>query len=128
MASSMISCAAAVASVRRSSTPAQASMVAPFSGLKSVAAFPVTRKSNDITYVASTTLPPLTTEQLAKEVDYLLKNNWAPCLEFDARGFVYREHNSSPGYYDGRYFRPRHAEVTDVDNVALGLLIEPGQR
>ncbi|KAI3934600.1 hypothetical protein MKX01_022102 [Papaver californicum] len=124
MASSMIS-SAAVASVR-SSAPAQASMVAPFSGLKSVAAFPVTRKSNDITSVASnggrvncmqvwpptglkkfetlSYLPPLTIEQLSKEVDYLLRNGWVPCLEFDARGFVYREHGNTPGYYDGRYW------------------------
>ncbi|OVA02949.1 Ribulose bisphosphate carboxylase small chain [Macleaya cordata] len=124
MASSMIS-SAAVASVR-SSAPAQASMVAPFTGLKSVAAFPVTRKNNDITSVTSnggrvqcmqvwppsglkkfetlSYLPPLSPESLAKEVDYLLRNGWVPCLEFDAQGFVYREHGNSPGYYDGRYW------------------------
>ena len=28
-------------------------------------------------------LPPLTTEQLAKEVDYLLRSGWVPCLEFE---------------------------------------------
>ncbi|KAK1380893.1 Ribulose bisphosphate carboxylase small subunit, chloroplastic [Heracleum sosnowskyi] len=124
MASSMIS---SVAPVTRA-TPAQASMVAPFTGLKSAAAFPVTRKlENDITSVASnggrvqcmkvwpplglkkfetlSYLPPLTTEQLAKEVDYLLRSGWVPCLEFELEhGFVYREHNNSPGYYDGRYW------------------------
>lgn len=52
MASSMIS-SATVATVSRS-TPAQASMVAPFTGLKSTSAFPVTRKTNaDITSLAS---------------------------------------------------------------------------
>ncbi|KAI3840979.1 hypothetical protein MKW92_038732 [Papaver armeniacum] len=107
MASSVIS-SAAVASVR-SAAPAQASMVAPFSGLKSVAAFPVTRKSSDITSVASnggrvwpptglkkfetlSYLPPLTVEQLSKEIDYLLRNGWVPY------------NNRSPGYYDGRYW------------------------
>ena len=27
-----------------------------------------------------------------------------PCLEFSKVGFVFREHNSSSGYYDGRYW------------------------
>ncbi|XP_050381701.1 ribulose bisphosphate carboxylase small subunit, chloroplastic-like [Argentina anserina] len=125
MASSMFSSAAAVATA---ASPAQASMVAPFTGLKSGAAFPVTRKTNaDITSLPSnggrvqcmkvwpTTglkkfetlsyLPPLTAASLAKEVDYLLKNKWVPCLEFELeKGFVTRENHKSPGYYDGRYW------------------------
>ncbi|KAI4313924.1 hypothetical protein L6164_026866 [Bauhinia variegata] len=52
MASSMIS-SAAMASVSRVS-PAQNSMVAPFTGLKSSSAFPVTQKANkDITSLAN---------------------------------------------------------------------------
>ena len=52
MAASMMS-SATVAPVSRA-TSAQASMVAPFSGLKSVAGFPGTRKVNDdITKFAS---------------------------------------------------------------------------
>ncbi|CAI0451059.1 unnamed protein product [Linum tenue] len=114
---SMIS-SSAVATVSR--TGAQASMVAPFTGLKSTAAFPATRKSvNDITSITSnggrvqcmkkyetlSYLPPLTEEQLGKEVDYLLRSGWVPCLEFELEhGFVYRENNRSPGYYDGRYW------------------------
>ncbi|CAH8257309.1 unnamed protein product [Arabidopsis lyrata] len=48
MASSMLSSATMVAS------PAQATMVAPFTGLKSSAAFPATRKANnDITSITS---------------------------------------------------------------------------
>nr|BAH57175.1 AT1G67090 [Arabidopsis thaliana] len=48
MASSMLSSATMVAS------PAQATMVAPFNGLKSSAAFPATRKANnDITSITS---------------------------------------------------------------------------
>ncbi|CAK7344363.1 unnamed protein product [Dovyalis caffra] len=124
MASSMIS-SAAVATVSR--TPAQANMVAPFNGLKSTAAFSVTRKTNDITSIASnggrvqciqvwpprglkkfetlSYLPPLSTEELAKEIEYLLRNKWVPCLEFELeKGFVYRENHRSPGYYDGRYW------------------------
>ncbi|CAL0318901.1 unnamed protein product [Lupinus luteus] len=126
MASSMIS-SLVVNNINRAS-PAQASMVAPFTGLKSIAGFPVTRKTNnDITTVANnggrvqcmkvwppiglkkfetlSYLPPLSQESLAKEVDYLLKNGWVPCLEFELEhGFVYRENHRSPGYYDGRYW------------------------
>nr|VDD11298.1 unnamed protein product [Brassica oleracea] len=139
MASSMLSSAAVVTS------PAQATMVAPFTGLKSSSAFPVTRKANnDITSIASnggrvscmkvwppvgkkkfetlSYLPDLTEVELGKEVDYLLRNKWIPCVEFelevikkkiffgskhpllDHHGFVYREHGSTPGYYDGRYW------------------------
>ncbi|KAG9131271.1 hypothetical protein Leryth_006123 [Lithospermum erythrorhizon] len=120
MASSVMS-TAVVASVNRA-TPAQASMVAPFTGLKSTATFPTSRKSADITTIASnggkvqcmqvwpprgkkkfetlSYLPPLTTGELAKEVDYLLRKGWIPCLEFSiVGGFVYREHARSPGYW-----------------------------
>jgi ribulose-bisphosphate carboxylase small chain len=96
----MLSSAAVVTS------PAQATMVAPFTGLKSSAAFPVTRKTNkDITSIASnggrvscmkvwppigkkkfetlSYLPDLSDVELAKEVDYLLRNKWIPCVEFE---------------------------------------------
>ncbi|CAL0318717.1 unnamed protein product [Lupinus luteus] len=126
MVSSMIS-SPAVNSINRASL-AQANMVAPFTGLKSIVGFPVTRKANnDITTVVNnggrvqcmkvwppiglkkfetlSYLPPLSQESLAKEVDYLLKNGWVPCLEFELEhGFVYRENHRSPGYYDGRYW------------------------
>ncbi|KAB1221063.1 Ribulose bisphosphate carboxylase small chain, chloroplastic [Morella rubra] len=104
MASSIVS-SAALTSVNRAS-PAKASMVAPFTGLKSTSAFPVTRKlNNDITSIASnggrvqcmqvwpplgkkkfetlSYLPPLSPASLAKEIDYLLRKGWIPCLEFE---------------------------------------------
>ncbi|KAJ1443245.1 Ribulose-1,5-bisphosphate carboxylase small subunit, N-terminal [Sesbania bispinosa] len=122
MASSMISSPAVT-----SASPAQANMVAPFTGLKSLAGFPVRKANNDITSIANnggrvqcmqvwpplgkkkfetlSYLPPLTNEQLLKEVEYLLRKGWIPCLEFELEhGFVYRENNKSPGYYDGRYW------------------------
>ncbi|GLT34452.1 hypothetical protein SLA2020_089640 [Shorea laevis] len=118
---------ALVTSVNRAS-PAQATVVAPFVGLKSASAFPVTRQTNsDITSLASngsriqcmqvwpplgkkkfetlSYLPDLNPQQLAREVDYLLRMKWVPCLEFELeKGFVYRENHRSPGYYDGRYW------------------------
>ncbi|CAJ2665994.1 unnamed protein product [Trifolium pratense] len=116
---------AAVTTVNRS--PVQASLGSTFTGLKSSAGFPVTKKSNDITSITSngsrvhcmqvwppigkkkfetlSYLPPLTEEQLLKEVEYLIRKGWVPCVEFELeKGFVYREHNNSPGYYDGRYW------------------------
>ncbi|CAK7349725.1 unnamed protein product [Dovyalis caffra] len=125
MASSVFS-TATFASINRA-TPAQATMVAPFTGLKSTCAFPIAQKTTDITSLASnggrvqcmkvwppvglkkyetlSYLQPLTREQLANEIEYLIREKWVPCLEFELeKGFVYRENHRSPGYYDGRYW------------------------
>ncbi|KAK6241954.1 hypothetical protein QUC31_014380 [Theobroma cacao] len=109
MASSMVS-SAAVASVNRA-TPAQASMVAPFTGLNQPQP---SQKKNSIECKCGLRLERrslrlcltslISPEQLAKEVEYLLRRKWIPRLEFELQhGFVYRENHRSPGYYDGRY-------------------------
>ncbi|KAK6784067.1 hypothetical protein RDI58_017521 [Solanum bulbocastanum] len=49
-------------------------------------------------------LPPQSEESIAKEVDYMIKKGWIPCLEFDQVGYVHRENSNMPGYYDGRYW------------------------
>nr|GMD39010.1 Ribulose bisphosphate carboxylase small chain, chloroplastic [Ipomoea batatas] len=101
MASSVLSSTA----IASRATAAQASMVAPFTGLKSTASFPVTRKSADFTSIATngtrvqcmqvwppygkkkfetlSYLPTMSTEQLLNQVEYLLNNGWVPCLEFE---------------------------------------------
>ncbi|XP_077221422.1 ribulose bisphosphate carboxylase small subunit, chloroplastic 5-like [Tasmannia lanceolata] len=128
MASSMMLSSAAVTSTPVINRAAPAQSVAPFTGLKSNAAFPATgRKTNsDLSQLPSnggrvqcmkvwppkgllkfetlSYLPPLSQAQLAKQVDYLIKSGWVPCLEFDEVGFVRREYHRSPGYYDGRYW------------------------
>ncbi|CAF1902054.1 unnamed protein product [Brassica napus] len=103
------------------SSPSHATMVAPFIGLKSSAAFPVTCKAKTkITSITSnggrvncmkkkfetlSYLPDLTDVEIAKEVDYLIRNKWTPCIEFELEHtFVYREHGNIPGYYGGRYW------------------------
>ncbi|XP_010916368.1 ribulose bisphosphate carboxylase small subunit, chloroplastic [Elaeis guineensis] len=124
MASSMMVSSAATAS---RATPAQSSMVAPFTGLKSTSAFPATRRaSNGFSKLPSnggrvqcmkvwpieglkkfetlSYLPPLSIEALLKQIEYLLRSGWIPCLEFCKVGFVSRDNNRSPGYYDGRYW------------------------
>ncbi|CAN6444966.1 unnamed protein product [Victoria cruziana] len=126
MASSMMISSAATAVINRAA-PAPANSVAPFNGLKSTAGFPGIKKPvNDLSAVPSnggrvqcmkvwppysntkfetlSYLPPLSDEQLAKEVEYLLRMKWIPCLEFSDVGVVYREHGSLPTYYDGRYW------------------------
>ncbi|XP_028783175.1 ribulose bisphosphate carboxylase small chain, chloroplastic-like [Neltuma alba] len=123
MASSVLS-SAAVTTI----TPAQTNKVGAFTGLKAGSGLPVSKKTNtDITSIASnggrvscmlvwpplgkkkfetlSYLPPLSPESLLKEVDYLLRNGWVPCLEFQVDyPFVYRDNHKSPGYYDGRYW------------------------
>ncbi|KAK4756175.1 hypothetical protein SAY87_006302 [Trapa incisa] len=49
-------------------------------------------------------LPPLSDESISKEIDYMLRKGWVPCIEFDGVGTVSRENSSIPGYYDGRYW------------------------
>ncbi|VAI16718.1 unnamed protein product [Triticum turgidum subsp. durum] len=111
-----------------------ATSVAPFQGLKSTAGLPVSRRSNGASlgsvsnggrircmqvwpiegikkFETLSYLPPLSTEALLKQVDYLIRSKWVPCLEFSKVGFIFREHNASPGYYDGRYWtmwKPHH--------------------
>jgi ribulose-bisphosphate carboxylase small chain len=56
-------------------------------------------------------LPPLTDEQIAKQVDYIVGNGWTPCLEFAAGNQAYVGSEScvrfgavSALYYDNRYW------------------------
>ncbi|MFI3395539.1 ribulose-1,5-bisphosphate carboxylase small subunit, partial [Klebsiella pneumoniae] len=115
------------ATVARAASPAQSSMVSPFSGLKSLAGVPFPRKANaDLSHLPSngcrvqcmkvwpiegvkkfetlSYLPNLSQEELLKQIEYLLRSKWIPCLEFCKIGFVWREQNRSPGDYDGRYW------------------------
>ena len=55
-------------------------------------------------------LPPLTEEQIAKQVQYLLNNGYTPCLEFEDAQHGYAERwtgldfSVNAGYYDNRYW------------------------
>ncbi|KAJ6857125.1 ribulose bisphosphate carboxylase small chain [Populus alba x Populus x berolinensis] len=59
---------------------------------------------NNKKFEALSYLPPLSEDSITKEIDYMMKNGWIPCLEFDELGSVRREHSRMPGYYDGRYW------------------------
>eukprot|EP01025_Chloroclados_australasicus_P012634 TRINITY_DN158_c0_g1_i11.p1 TRINITY_DN158_c0_g1~~TRINITY_DN158_c0_g1_i11.p1 ORF type:complete len:195 (-),score=11.02 TRINITY_DN158_c0_g1_i11:138-677(-) len=56
-------------------------------------------------------LPPLTDDQINKQVDYILRNNWTPCLEFAAPDQAYASHENTvrmgdcaSTYQDNRYW------------------------
>mmetsp|Transcript_2894 Transcript_2894/g.4969 ORF Transcript_2894/g.4969 Transcript_2894/m.4969 type:complete len:187 (-) Transcript_2894:639-1199(-) len=56
-------------------------------------------------------LPPLTSQQIAKQVDYIVANGWVPCLEFAAEADAYvgdastiRFKGTASGFYDNRYW------------------------
>jgi len=56
-------------------------------------------------------LPPLTADQIAKQVDYIVNNGWTPCLEFAEQNQAYVSSDSavrfgavSANYYDNRYW------------------------
>jgi len=49
-------------------------------------------------------LPQLSNDQIAKQISYMIRNNWAPALEFSADGDIYLNTRMGPGYYDNRYW------------------------
>jgi len=116
---------AAIAATAALAAPAAfaASSVKQFNGLKSsVMVAPKTLKSvtvsngsrvncmkvwppnNNLKFETLSYLPPLSDHAIMKQIDYMLRNGWVPCLEFDAVGIVTREHYAGAGYYDGRYW------------------------
>eukprot|EP00928_Gymnodinium_smaydae_P100370 TRINITY_DN9827_c0_g1_i4.p1 TRINITY_DN9827_c0_g1~~TRINITY_DN9827_c0_g1_i4.p1 ORF type:complete len:193 (-),score=22.42 TRINITY_DN9827_c0_g1_i4:186-764(-) len=130
-AAAMAAVAAPLKSSNGNGSSSSTNVVSAFTGLKSTAQFPSSFKMSNAAaeWEQKTTsnggrvrcmqvwppfgnpkfetlsyLPTLTEEQLVKEVEYLLRNKWVPCLEFDLEGSISRKYNSSPGYYDGRYW------------------------
>jgi ribulose-bisphosphate carboxylase small chain len=56
-------------------------------------------------------LPALKDQEISRQVDYITRNGWVPCLEFAeaAQGYVNSENcermgSVSAGYYDNRYW------------------------
>ena len=57
-------------------------------------------------------LPPLSDQEVARQVQYLLNNGWTPCIEFESAEKAYAEthgwsgldSNVNAGYYDNRYW------------------------
>mmetsp|Transcript_24455 Transcript_24455/g.60100 ORF Transcript_24455/g.60100 Transcript_24455/m.60100 type:complete len:169 (-) Transcript_24455:119-625(-) len=57
-------------------------------------------------------LPPLSDNEIAKQVQYMLNNGWTPCIEFedaahayaDGHGWSGLDSSITAGYYDNRYW------------------------
>ncbi|KAF9623573.1 hypothetical protein IFM89_003363, partial [Coptis chinensis] len=100
------SCCMPLASINNCATPAQTSMVAPFTGLKSTSPFPVTRKVNDITFISSNggkvscTERNINTTQLKWEFN-LLGRPMDVC-DFNRRDWINgSERRVAPGFVKG---------------------------
>lgn len=69
-----------------------------------VNAFNVVNPDTNTKFETLSYLPPLSDEEITKQIDYLLKNSWIPAIEFDKSGVVAQIFSKLPGYYDGRYW------------------------
>merc|ERR1712113_826678 len=49
-------------------------------------------------------LPPLTNADIAKQITFMIKNHWTPCLEVSDDGDIYLNTAMGPNYYDNRYW------------------------
>jgi hypothetical protein len=54
-----------------------------FGGIVLVFAVQVWTPVDNIKFETLSYLPPLTPDQIATQIDYMLANKWIPCLEFD---------------------------------------------
>jgi ribulose-bisphosphate carboxylase small chain len=118
---------AAAFSAASASSSKQSSIAKPFVGLKAGSALPLAKKASTFAdktvsnsgrvqcmkvwspidnkkFETLSYLPPLSAQQIAREVEYLLRKGWTPCIEFDLKGFVTRDNFQGCGYYDGRYW------------------------
>merc|ERR1719356_1827639 len=49
-------------------------------------------------------LPQLSNEAIKKQIDFMIKNRWTPCLEINDDGDIYLNTAMGPTYYDNRYW------------------------
>lgn len=50
--------------------------------------------SNNKMFETFSYLPPLSDDQIARQVDYIVNNNWTPCLEFSEQDLAYVQSGS----------------------------------
>lgn len=120
----------AKASVAKASTGAVAPMAVKPAGLKAATLFTKTEASPFVSNGYNTSamhiwqptdnkyfetfsyLPPLTDDDITKQIEYMTRNGFTPCLEFSAPEFAYTSNHgvsgidsrSASGYYDNRYW------------------------
>jgi ribulose-bisphosphate carboxylase small chain len=79
--------------------------------IKKTTAFQVWQPVDNKFFETFSFLPPLSNDQISKQVDYIVRNGWTPCLEFSDAESAYtssvnceRMGNVASGYYDNRYW------------------------
>jgi ribulose-bisphosphate carboxylase small chain len=76
----------------------------PEANLQSVAQIQAYSPFNGKKYETLSYLPPLTNEDIAKQITFMIKNHWTPCLEVSDDGDIYLNTAMGPNYYDNRYW------------------------
>ncbi|EFN59821.1 hypothetical protein CHLNCDRAFT_59545 [Chlorella variabilis] len=80
--------------------------------IKKVSAMQVWTPLNNKMFETFSFLPPLTDGEISRQVDYIVRNGWTPCLEFADADHAYVDDTSTirlrgnavPLYYDNRYW------------------------
>jgi len=49
-------------------------------------------------------LPQLQNDDIRKQIEFMIKNRWTPCLEISGDGDIYLNTAMGPNYYDNRYW------------------------
>lgn len=90
-----------------SSVAAKAAVRAPAANSRMM----VWRPDNNKMFETFSYLPPLSDDQIARQVDYIVNNGWTPCLEFSQPDLAYVSNDNcvrmgdvSCNYYDNRYW------------------------
>jgi len=123
--------------------PARAGRVAPKASLSKVArpqnvqptevaitqasAMMIWQPINNKMFETFSYLPPLSDDEIAEQVDYIVDNGWTPCLEFSPADIAYTGSDNAirmgpitPCYYDNRYWTMWKLPMfgcTDADQV-----------
>merc|ERR1712232_350710 len=59
---------------------------------------------NNKKYETLSYLPQLSNDAIKKQIDFIIKNHWTPCLEMSDDGDIYQNTQMGPNYYDNRYW------------------------
>merc|ERR1711998_816533 len=72
--------------------------------LKSISSMQAYSPINGKKYETLSYLPQLSNDDIKRQIEYMIRNDWTPCLEFSEDGDVYLNTRMGPGYYDNRYW------------------------
>merc|ERR1712216_396227 len=76
----------------------------PKSSVQSLGQIQAYSPFNGKKYETLSYLPQLSNEAIKKQIDFMIKNRWTPCLEINDDGDIYLNTAMGPTYYDNRYW------------------------